>query len=51
MCGIAGCITEREISHSEITKLLQLMRNRGPDSGNYKKFNFEINLYICFILV
>ena len=48
MCGIAGCITEREISHSEITKLLQLMRNRGPDSGNYKKFNFGNKLIYLF---
>ncbi len=48
MCGIAGCITEREISHSEIEKLLKLMRNRGPDSGNYKKFNFGNKLIYLF---
>ena len=51
MCGIAGCITEREISHSEITKLLQLMRNRGLTLEIIKNLIFEINLYICFILV
>ena len=40
MCGIAGIISrngEREIG-SEMTRMLQSMKHRGPDSTGYALF-------------
>jgi asparagine synthase (glutamine-hydrolysing) len=38
MCGIAGYIGKKEFSDSKIVKILNLMKNRGPDFQSYKKF-------------
>ena len=38
MCGIAGYIGKKRIDKSRIHKTLHLMKNRGPDYSDYKRF-------------
>ena len=46
MCGIAGSIINANLSSLKVSKLLNLMKNRGPDNQSYKKFEFsKKNLY------
>ena len=49
MCGIAGSIINANLSSLKVSKLLNLMKNRGPDNQSYKKFEFsKKNLYFFF---
>ena len=43
MCGIAGFFGNKDISKKIIDRTINLMRNRGPDASNFKKFNFKNN--------
>lgn len=46
MCGIAGSIINANLSSLKVSKLLNLMKNRGPDNQSYRKFEFsKKNLY------
>ena len=48
MCGIAGIISrngEREIG-SEMTRMLQSMKHRGPDSTGYALFGLPTDDYV-----
>ena len=38
MCGIAGCITDNELSDKQITKCFKSLNHRGPDSKNFFKY-------------
>ncbi len=47
MCGIAGYIGSEKISEGFLSNTLKLMRNRGPDNQNFKKFNLKnLNIYL-----
>ena len=47
MCGIAGYIGFNEISKKTILNTLELMKNRGPDSQNFKKYQHNnFNVYL-----
>ena len=39
MCGIAGFIGKKEISEENISRTLDLMKNRGPDHRDHISFN------------
>ena len=39
MCGISGYISKRSHKLDVIKKTLHLMKRRGPDFQNFKKFN------------
>ena len=41
MCGIAGSIINTKLSNLKVSKLLNLMKNRGPDNQSFKKFEFN----------
>lgn len=41
MCGIAGSIIDTKLSNLKVSKLLNLMKNRGPDNQSFKKFEFN----------
>ena len=46
MCGRAGSIINTKLSSLKVSKLLSLMKNRGPDNQSFKKFEFsKKNLY------
>lgn len=40
MCGISGCIVNKELTNIQIDKTLALMKRRGPDNQNYRVFKF-----------
>ena len=40
MCGIAGFIGNRNLKQKKISKILSLMKRRGPDSFGYKDLSF-----------
>ena len=47
MCGIAGYIGFNEISKKTVLNTLELMKNRGPDSQNFKKYQHNnFNIYL-----
>ena len=47
MCGIAGFIGYKKISNTNVLDTLKLMRNRGPDTQNYKIYNKnKLNVYL-----
>lgn len=47
MCGIAGYIGFNEISKKTVLNTLELMKNRGPDSQNFKKYQHNnFNVYL-----
>ena len=37
MCGIAGYIGKENFNNKKVTRILNLMDRRGPDSKGYKK--------------
>ena len=50
MCGISGYFGSKKIDKYKISKTLNLMKNRGPNSfGVYKSKNKKI-ICICYIL-
>ena len=57
MCGITGCIVNKELDYKKIEKTLLLMQNRGPDNQSYrlfkfgKKFSFIGNLSYSIYLI
>jgi asparagine synthase (glutamine-hydrolysing) len=47
MCGIAGYIGTKTLAQKNIISTLELMKNRGPDSQDYKIFKEEKkNIYL-----
>lgn len=40
MCGITGCIVNKELAYNKIEKTLSLMSHRGPDNQSYRHFKF-----------
>lgn len=46
MCGIAGSLINTKLTDSKVSKVLNLMKNRGPDNRSFKEFRFnKKNLY------
>jgi len=45
MCGIAGFFGNREVSENLIFNTLEKMKNRGPDSQNFKTCNLSNNYF------
>ena len=41
MCGIAGYIGKENFNNKKVTRILNLMDRRGPDSKGYKKITLE----------
>ncbi len=47
MCGIAGYIGKKNISDDSIKLTLELLKNRGPDCQDWKKFSVKnTNIYL-----
>lgn len=41
MCGILAYIGKEDFSSKKTSELLKLMKNRGPDNQEFRKFNFK----------
>ena len=41
MCGIAGSLINNQLSNSKVSKILSLMKNRGPDNQSFNQFSFN----------
>lgn len=40
MCGITGCIVNKELAYNKIEKTMSLMSHRGPDNQSYRLYKF-----------
>ncbi len=49
MCGIAGFFGNREVSENLIFNTLEKMKNRGPDSQNFKTCNLSNNYFLTLL--
>ena len=50
MCGIAGSLINNQLSNSKVSKILSLMKNRGPDNQSFNQFSFNKKNCIFFRL-
>ena len=48
MCGISGFIGKKELSKETISETLNLMKNRGPDNSDFKKFKCK-NIFVYLL--
>ena len=46
MCGIAGCITDKELSSNQIKECLAALEHRGPDSKNFFRATTKNNKFV-----
>ena len=49
MCGIAGFIGNIKIQDRDITKTLEIMKNRGPNSKGVSQFYYKKIQFIYYI--
>ena len=48
MCGIAGYIGNKSFKKSDISELLKLMKNRGPNNQKYLRKEISTNNHLNF---